>query len=310
MPGTPPTLGSPGPGRLALTASSFPDPPVSAGEPAHDRVGLRSWRGTPAVMRRAHRHDDLEVNVTVRGDLVYVLGGQVVRIPAGATAVFWAAVPHQLVDRTPGAVAHWLTVPLEVVLRFGLADSAVSGLLRGEPATLHGADPDGLPAAWDVDLTGPEPELRAAALLEVEAWLRRRVFALGRAGTAPVAGGGAGLPRDVETACAMARDVAVHFREPLTVGRIAAAAHLSPGHAMTVFRRVVGTTLGGYLTQCRVAEAQRLLLTTTATTTEVGLKAGFASQSAFYTAFGALCGEAPGAYRTRVLRDGAGVDTG
>jgi AraC-like DNA-binding protein len=261
-------------------------------------------------MRRAHRHDDLEVNVTVRGDMVYVLGGQVVRIPAGTTAVFWAAVPHQLVDRTPGAVAHWLVVPLDVVLRFGLAEQALGDLLRGDPATLHGADPEGLPVAWDGELTGAEPELRAAALLEVEAWLRRRMFALGRAGregpSGAAAGGGGGLSRDVQVATAMARDIAVHFREPLTVPRVAEAAHLSPGHAMMVFRRVVGTTVGAYLTQCRVAEAQRLLVTTSATTTEVGTRAGFTSQSAYYEAFRALCGEAPGAYRTRVLRGSAG----
>ena len=292
-------------------------------DPTHDGSRLGTWRGEPAVMRRAHRHDDLEVNVTVRGDMVYVLGGQVVRIPTGTTAVFWAAVPHQLVDRTPGAVAHWLVVPLDVVLRFGLAEQALGDLLRGEPATLHGADPEGLPAAWDVELTGPEPELRAAALLEVEAWLRRRLFAVSRAGRAAsdggsglsrggalsrgaALGGGVGMSRDVQVATAMARDIAVHFREPLTVSRVAEAAHLSPGHAMMVFRRVVGTTVGAYLTQCRVAEAQRLLVTTAATTTEVGTRAGFTSQSAFYEAFRALCGEAPGAYRTRVLRGGAG----
>ena len=254
-------------------------------------------------MRRAHRHDDLEVNITVRGDLVYVLGGRVVQIPAGTTALFWAAVPHQLVDRTPGAVAHWLTVPLPVVLRFGLAEQAMGSLLRGEPATLHGTDPEGLPPAWDVDLTGPEPELRAAALLEVEAWLRRRVFALGRAGSAPPDACTA-LPRDVQLATAMARDIAVHFRDPLTVARVADAAHLSPGHAMTLFRRVVGTTVGAYLAQCRVAEAQRLLVTTTATTTQVGSLAGFTSQSGFYETFRSLCGEPPGAYRKRVRREG------
>jgi AraC-like DNA-binding protein len=215
------------------------------------------------------------------------------------------------VERTPGAVAHWLTVPLAVVLRFGLPDSALAGLLRGEPATLHGVDPEGLSADWDVDLAGPEPELQAAALLEVQAWLRRRVFALrAPAGTAPgraAQGSRPALPREVELATAMARDIALRFREPLTVARVAEAAHLSPGHAMTVFRRVVGTTVGAYLAQCRVAEAQRLLVTTSATTTEVGSRAGFASQSAFYEAFRSLCGEAPGAYRTRVLREGAGV---
>jgi AraC-like DNA-binding protein len=282
---------------------------MSRSEPIRYRSRLGTWRGEPAIMPAAHRHDDLEVNVTVLGDMVYVLGGQVVRIPAGTTAVFWAAIPHQLVDRTLGAVAHWLTVPLDVVLRFGLPEGALGGFLRGEPATLHAVDPEGLPPTWDTDLAGPEPELRAAALLEVEAWLRRRLFAIGRDGSV-VQGGGTPLPREVQLATAMARDVAVHFREPLTVARVAAAAHLSPGHAMTVFRRVVGTTVAAYLTQCRVAEAQRLLLTTSATTTQVGTQAGFTSQSAFYAAFRATCGEAPGAYRTRVLRENGGSERG
>src|SRR5687767_3025117 len=111
-----PTLGRSAGRSLPAAPASFLDPPVLHSDPTPYRSQLGSWRGSPEVMRRAHRHDDLEVNITVRGDLVYVLGGQVVRIPAGTTAVFWAAVPHQLVDRTPGAVAHWLTVPLPEVL--------------------------------------------------------------------------------------------------------------------------------------------------------------------------------------------------
>ena len=258
-------------------------------------------------MARAHRHDDIEVNVALGGPLVYVLGGQVVVLPAGCTALYWAAVPHQLVEVEHGATVHWLTVPMGTVLGFGLPERSLAGLLRGEPAVLSGTDPEGLPPDW-VDLTSDEPELRAAALLEVEAWLRRRTWAVGRAGTAgqvgPVDPAGRAMPRNVAAATAMARDIAVSFRESVTVGQVAERAHLSAGHAMTIFRQVVGTTMGSYLSQCRVAEAQRLLITTDATTAQVGARSGFASQSAFYEAFRTVSGQSPAAYRRSVGRGG------
>nr|WP_238341919.1 helix-turn-helix domain-containing protein [Actinopolymorpha rutila] len=97
----------------------------------------------------------------------------------------------------------------------------------------------------------------------------------------------------------MARFIAERFRDPLTVADVAAAVHVHPHHAMGVFRNVVGTTLGAYLTQCRVAEAQRLLLTTGAGMAEIAHAAGFGSQSRFYSCFTAACGEPPGAYRRR-----------
>ncbi|WNY34019.1 helix-turn-helix transcriptional regulator [Curtobacterium flaccumfaciens] len=66
-----------------------------------------------------------------------------------------------------------------------------------------------------------------------------------------------------------------------------------------MFRQDVGTTIGEYLTRCRVAEAQRLLATTSMTTSEIAHAAGFGSQSSFYAHFTRACGSAPGAYRAR-----------
>src|SRR5699024_7235985 len=48
-----------------------------------------------------------------------------------------------------------------------------------------------------------------------------------------------------------------HHRSPIAVADIAASVHLTPSHAMTVFRRTAGVTLSDYVTMCRVAEAQR-----------------------------------------------------
>lgn len=68
-------------------------------------------------------------------------------------------------------------------------------------------------------------------------------------------------------------------------------------NAMTVFRRAVGVTLGQYVTMCRVAEAQRLLLTTSLRVTEIAEAAGFGSLSSFYEHVSAACGMTPREYR-------------
>nr|BFF26539.1 hypothetical protein GCM10025732_45040 [Glycomyces mayteni] len=52
----------------------------------------------------------------------------------------------------------------------------------------------------------------------------------------------------------MVRHLAEHFREPLTVADVAAAARLHPNYAMTHFRKIVRTTVIDYLTRCRLAE--------------------------------------------------------
>ena len=44
---------------------------------------------------------------------------------------------------------------------------------------------------------------------------------------------------------AIAQFVVDHFREEITVAQIAGSAHLTESHAMTIFRRTVGMTLGG-----------------------------------------------------------------
>ena len=69
---------------------------------------------------------------------------------------------------------------------------------------------------------------------------------------------------------------------------------------MTLFRRTFGLSIGAYLTQYRVADAQRLLATTDARIVDVALAAGFGSLSRFYAAFGQACGRSPRAYRAHV----------
>jgi AraC-like DNA-binding protein len=111
---------------------------------------------------------------------------------------------------------------------------------------------------------------------------------------------------DLQPVAAMAGFTAERFREPISTVDIAQAAGLNPNYATTLFRQSVGSTLGEHLLRHRIAEAQRLLITTTMTTSAVAHAAGFGSSSSLYAHFARACGCAPGEYRATRIADGVG----
>lgn len=261
------------------------------------------WRGRPLPMERAHRHDDIELNLVEDGELRYLFGGDHVHVEAGSIVLFWAAVPHQLISATSRSTV-WLVLPLRDLLRMSLPETALSQLLSGIPLrapTRSGdrelftgwAEEVAGPAAADTDTEPGDGDLAAIAGLEIEARIRR----LARDST-PATGATAapsGVP--VRRAAQMAQFITTNFREPITVAEIAAHVHLHPQYAMTTFRRVTGSTLGDYLTQRRLAEAVRLLVAGDSAVTEIVSSSGFGSLSRFYACFRARYGCSPSAYR-------------
>ena len=108
----------------------------------------RLWvhRGAVPAMPRFHRHDDLEINVVVDGQLEYLFGGERLVVHAGQTALFWAAAPHRLIaphrltapELQPGGDVCWVHVPLRTALRWSLPASFGSAGARSADA--RGAD--------------------------------------------------------------------------------------------------------------------------------------------------------------------------
>ena len=258
-------------------------------------------RGGAPAMGEFHRHDDLELNVVLDGDLEYLFGGERLVIPAGHTALFWAAAPHRLIasDARPSSVVCWIHVPLRTALRWTLPASFGTEILAQRtvivPTAALGEHVEAQFETWLRDLdSGSETQ---ALLLEANALVLRilaqhqRGHAVPRATTRP----------DLQPVAAMAGFTAERFRDPISTVDIAQAAGLNPNYATTLFRQSVGTTLGEHLHRHRIAEAQRLLITTTMTTSAVAHAAGFGSSSSLYAHFARACGCAPGEYRaTRV----------
>lgn len=261
--------------------------------------GFATGRG-PQLFEAFHRHNEIELLFVERGRLTFLFGRGREEIRAGGFAVFWGAMPHKLIAIERGSQSHWLTVPLAWFLQWDLP-APLASVLKG--ALLREPDSKTAPAElerfkqWHADLASPAPERRKVVLLEVEARLRRlaQTLAATRAPRRSPAVA-AGVEGRVERLSVF---VAAHYREPLRVAEIAAAAGLNPEYATTLFRRTLGLSLVEYLTEHRISHAQRLLTTTDRKVLDIALDAGFGSLSRFYEAFTAACGVTPRKFRAQ-----------
>ena len=202
---------------------------------------------TPTRMPRASRHNEIEVNLLTSGSLTYLLGGRRITIAARRLAVFWAAIPHQIVDFDGEEPYFVVTVPLSGFLAAGLDVSVVNRVLKGELMSDSASDVcDELKfRQWEHELRESDPTNERAVWLEVQARLLRLARVLSKRRTVrypePT------LARADQLACYIARN----YQQPLSSERIAAANGLHANYAMNLFRRAFGTTMSTSITQHR-----------------------------------------------------------
>jgi AraC-like DNA-binding protein len=247
----------------------------------------------PKRMPRPDKHNEIEFNLLRAGSLTYLHGGHRITIPAGRLAVFWAAIPHQIVafeGKEPYFVA---TLPLSEFLGAGLELEVVHRILEGELVIDSAIDAcDELKfEQWEHELQERDPTWERAIRLEIQA----RLLRLGRSLSNSLAAKHPDLTlsRADQLACYIARN----YQEPLNSQKIAEDNGLHPNYAMNLFRRAFGTTMTTFITQHRISHAQRLLVTTDHSVLDVSLAAGFQSLSRFNEAFKNTCGCSPREYR-------------
>ncbi len=88
-----------------------------------------------------------------------------------------------------------------------------------------------------------------------------------------------------------------HRREAITLDDVAAIVHVSPSRVRHVFKEVTGVGFKAYVTQVRIAEAKRLLLTTELSVADVARTVAYTNLNQFYKVFSRACGMSPGEYR-------------
>ncbi len=87
------------------------------------------------------------------------------------------------------------------------------------------------------------------------------------------------------------------YDETLTLETISEALHVNMYYMAHVFKDTTGYSLMQYITRRRLGEAQRLLITTDYSITQIGNMVGYGNPSHFNTVFTKYIGVAPGKFR-------------
>ena len=264
--------------------------------------GFACVRWKPSPMKRPDHHNEIELNLLTSGWVTYVLGGHKVRFEAGQLGLFWAAVPHQVIEFERKTDYFVATIPLSWFLQCNLPSRLTQPLMRGEvlaePKSTRAAFDSALFAQWEADLDSGHDTVKDIVMLEMEARLRRLARTLPSPQERKIRrqhqSTQIGALNKVEQ---MACLVAQRYTEPLTVNLISKEVDLHPNYAMGLFKRTFGTTLVDYLTSHRVSHAQRLLATTDQKIVDIAFSSGFNSISRFNEAFRTSCGCTPREYR-------------
>lgn len=100
---------------------------------------------------------------------------------------------------------------------------------------------------------------------------------------------------------AMTEFIAKHFQEKLMLEQIARAANISRSEALRCFRTLAGQTPVEYLLNHRLRQAQRLLVSTERTITEIAQASGFESVAYFDRVFRRAFGCTPRQMRRKTM---------
>lgn len=274
--------------------------------PKFKPYGFTCQRWTPVPMKRPDRHNEIELNFLEQGSLTYLLGGEVVSIPARRLAVFWAALPHQIIGSASKEEYFVATIPLAWFLQWNLPTHFVEAVMHArvvlDPAPQSSTGDLEMFGRWVQDLDDQQAMPHRIAFLEIEARLLR--FAMALPAGPPTLPRKKGRTARIEP-CGFDRVermvffIGQHYTEHLTADQIAKVAGLHPNYAMALFKKTLGTTLVDCVTQHRVSHAQRLLAATDQKIIEVAFGCGFTSLSRFHEAFNSLCGCSPKEYRAQ-----------
>ena len=111
-------------------------------------------------------------------------------------------------------------------------------------------------------------------------------------------------PEQMERLQLVLNYVLENYRQSITTADAAAVCHVSYGHFSKLFAKTMGKSFNEYLAAVRLSAAERLLITTEKSVTEIALETGFSSQSYFTQRFTAKNDLTPRDYRKKYRRNG------
>jgi AraC-like DNA-binding protein len=246
--------------------------------------GLTAEYWVPHLMKKPDRHNEIEINFLPDGSLTYFVQGSKIAIPEKSLTVFWGLVPHQIIDYTGSTPYYVCTIPLTLFLGWRLPSIFVDRVLKGEiiieNSGSHSFFDDFLLKRWIEDLSASES--RKGTLLEMQARLFRmadRIISHIECEHVQI------HSSEISQVERIAMYIAQNYTRPIKTADIGKEVGLHPDYANVVFKNTFGMSLYEYLIQERISHAQRKLISTDMSITEILYDCGYNSISSFNAAF-------------------------
>ncbi|WP_425638244.1 helix-turn-helix domain-containing protein [Algoriphagus yeomjeoni] len=260
--------------------------------------GLTCELWSPSLMRKPDRHNEIEINYFPEEGITYLFQGRKVVAPPRRLTVFWGLVPHQIIDFEKANPYYVCTVPFSLFLEWKLSTAFVDSLLKGEVIFEDKEENSNydefLFKNWLNDINGNGST--EIALLEIHARLSRMsIRKLSSERKEQVAM----QTNEISHVERITVFIAQNYSEPIKVSDIGQAVGLHPDHANSIFKKTFGSTLSEYITEERISHAQRKLVATDKSITDIVFDCGFNSISRFNAAFLKINGCTPREYRKR-----------
>ena len=248
-----------------------------------------------------HHHTSVEINFLSDCEMDYSFSGNTVRIPSEQLVIFWGAAPHRVFAvRGKGQITN-IYLSLGQFLRWNLPEGLVEALLSGCVICAEKSiafDAPMLDRMFEERNPG-SASWRQVHLAELETRLRR----VGLEGWTTLLEKDRADRKMLKSSHSMLyvggmlRYIADNSFRTINAADVVDAVNLSHGHAMKLFRQVMGATIKKQLTRTRLSHARMLLLETDQKVVNVALDSGFKSLSSFYKAFLDSDGVSPGKFR-------------
>jgi AraC-like DNA-binding protein len=266
------------------------------GIPCVPALGYSHYKRCRASVSEHIHPGCLELSLCLRGSLVFECAGHAFNLLPGNVFVTQPDEWHRLSTNPKGLVMHWLFLRLDPAVRTLLhlppaESNALREALLSLPRRLFKGT-ERLRLAFQRlfklnDELAPGPFRRLAMR---GATLDLLLSLVEAAQTAPETSGNDRIQRLIATMQQRPQD-------DYPIDRLAREAALSPSQLTTRFKQLTGLPPYTFLLTCRVFSAQRLLLTTDKSITEIAQELGFSSSQHFAMQFKLELGITPSALR-------------
>ena len=255
----------------------------------------------PATMERPHWHGHLELNFIRNAAMHYIIDGEKITVEPGQLLVFWAGIPHQLVEvesrNVDRAELCNLYLPLDSFLSMPYIPRLQVAMVAGGMIHVSKELCDWPTLQrWYLDYRSNDTERVECLKMELNALFRRSSLEDFQFVRNPWRGSEirSGIASShVRHVVAMVRHVLENWDKPLHNEDVTRVTGLHTNYALTLFSKTMQMPLTKFIIRMRLLRARGLLLESNMAISSIAVESGFNSMSQFYQHFSTAYGTTP-----------------